>query len=244
MLTDRYEYELQPGLRYRCRHPDAGVRLDAPAGSSRPPTSTTPTATCGSRASTAPHGVTGDERTTYYTYYPNTTAYIVGAPGTKSIYQGNCWPGSDCGDATHPLKQQARLYYDGNGSYTTAPIKGAVTKKEVWNDQTGTYAASNATLDTYGNVTREVNPLGGATTHTFDSTYHAYETQTCSPLSQCSSSTWDYTLGAVTAVTDINSRQATTQLRRLRSHHQGDLAERQLGGDLVPELGRCPRPRG
>src|SRR5262249_45542315 len=62
-----------------------------------------------------------------------------------------------------------------------------------------------------GEVYQSIDPLGRATTHSYDSYYAgAYSTKTCNPLNQCVSGTYDFNTGLLTSLTDANGSYAAS----------------------------------
>jgi len=148
------------------------------------------------------YDVTGDERTTYYGYQPNTSAYLVGLAAYDNVYSGI--------GSTGPLMKQTLFRYDGAPSYTTAPVQGLLTAQDRWNSQNGQNLTRTFAYDSHGNRTSETDELGHFVTHAFDATYHTFETQRCNALIQCVSFTWDTVLGQSTGQTDANGSSSTS----------------------------------
>src|SRR5437660_3513412 len=103
------------------------------------------------------------------------------------------------------------------GSHGTPPygIRGNQTSvnRYLWNLTSGSCAAvpaqpavvSHASWYDTGEVYQQMDPLGHATTHSYDSTYAgAYSTKTCNALNQCVSGTYDFNTGVLTSFTDAN----------------------------------------
>ena len=142
--------------------------------------------------------ITGDERTTTWGYYPNTSAYIVGLPGYENVLKGI--------DGTNVVKQTLYVY-DANTGYTQAPAKGLLTQEKRWNNQTNTHLVEKLEYDSYGNLVKSINPMNGTAEFTYDPTYHVYMLTEKNALGQTKSFQWDYVLGKSTVETDLNSKQ-------------------------------------
>jgi RHS repeat-associated protein len=113
--------------------------------------------------------VVGDERTTHYLYYPNTTNWIVGQPARQSLYIGvhvNDDHGSD-------LRARQRFYY--GASWDQPPgSHGLLTQTDAWLGGSN-YAVSQMAYDsTYGNLLTTTDPDNHTTTYDYDSTYEIY----------------------------------------------------------------------
>jgi RHS repeat-associated protein len=113
-----------------------------------------------------------------------------------------------------------------NSSPTNGLIRGNLTSTHRWlNGSTTstancTVAVSNGFLVSYaqyndtGTVSSSTDACGTkagdnnhTTTHTYDSAYAgAYPTQTCNPLGQCVSATYDFSSGLTTSFTDANQQ--------------------------------------
>ncbi len=99
-----------------------------------------------------------------------------------------------------------------------SPVRGNPTSVTRWlapsgscssNLKSGAAVVSHTNWYDTGEVYQQIDPLNNATTHSYDQAYAgAYSTQTCNPLSQCVSGTYDFNTGLLTSLTDAN---ATTQ---------------------------------
>ncbi|HEX2569439.1 MAG TPA: toxin TcdB middle/N-terminal domain-containing protein, partial [Polyangia bacterium] len=181
LLTSRWDYECNQSA--SCRRILTQIGYD----------------TYGNATTTYEYGdydVGGDERTVLRGYYPNTTSYIAAAPAYENVYSGI---------GTSTLVAQTLYEYDGNTTYAAAPGIGELRRKKAWNSQTGGYATTSYGYDAWGNVTTETNALGVARTTDYDASYHLYATRKCDALGSCSTQSWDYVLGQMTAITDVNA---------------------------------------
>ncbi|CAG1007425.1 partial tRNA(Glu)-specific nuclease WapA, partial [Anaerolineales bacterium] len=138
----------------------------------------------------------GDERRTYWDYYPNinTSMWIVNRPAQESVYTG----------LTGPLASQTRNIYDNLPGYTSAPTRGALTRVDRWDGSTWLLATRTA-YDAWGNPTVITNALGLTTTMTYDGSYHLYPIAVSNMLNQTTRTDYDLALGVPLAVTDPNS---------------------------------------
>jgi RHS repeat-associated protein len=149
------------------------------------------------------YDVIGDEKTTVRYFAPNTSAYIVSAPGAVSLYAGVGTSGTLLSDALY--------YYDGASSYDVAPTKGDATSALSWLDTTNNWVTKTSAYDAYGNATSHSDELGNTTRYSFDGTYHELVTSTTNALGQSVSVTWDATCGAPLTATDLNGVQSSIQ---------------------------------
>src|SRR5205085_1559916 len=77
------------------------------------------------------------------------------------------------------------------GSCAAVPAQPSVVSHAVWYDT--------------GEVYQQIDPLGHATTHSYDSAYAgAYSSKTCNALNQCVSGTYDFNTGVLSSFTDAN----------------------------------------
>jgi RHS repeat-associated protein len=143
------------------------------------------------------YDVGGDERTAVRAFMANSSTYVVGLPAYDEMRAGI--------GKTGALLTRTRFFYDGAASEATAPTQGLLTRKGVWNDQTGNYVEHAFGYDSYGNETAVTDPLGRTSTRTYDSTYHMLVTATSNPLSQVMQSSWDPVLGVVLSETDADT---------------------------------------
>ncbi len=159
----------------------------------------------------ARHGdlaVSGDEITAEAVYQPNTTAYIVSLPARVRVHAGTSTAGTKL--------TESFVYYDGNTTnWQTPPVKGDATRTQAWLNTTGGFVTSNATYDTYGNVTSTIDPLGNTTTLIYDPTYRLFVTEVRDPLYPTDSrhkttASWDYVCGLPTETRDLNNLPTTT----------------------------------
>lgn len=140
--------------------------------------------------------LTGDELTTAVSFSPNTSAFVVSSPATRTQYAGT---------STSGTQLTRRVYfYDGAATSTTQPVKGDLTRTDEWNSTTGGYVTTSSGYDAYGNVTSATDARGFTSTSVFDATYHLFATRSCNALTQCTDTAWDYVLGQPSTVTDPN----------------------------------------
>lgn len=145
--------------------------------------------------------VTGDERYTQTVYHPS-ASYLVNYPASIRVYAGTSASGTKVAHTD--------FAYDGQ-SATSPPTKGDPTSVSSWSDSAGQLATHRFGYDSYGNLTSQTDPLGHATTITYDATYHLFPTKTCDALSHCAGSTWNPVLGGLTTQVDqANTGTPTT----------------------------------
>lgn len=129
---------------------------------------------------------------TKYTYYPNTSAWIVDLPAEVDKYS------YVYGSASGSLLTSTLNYYDQTANYWTSPSKGLVDRVQQENNSgvyvnTAEYSYDNG-YNTYGNKTSQVSYQSDATSFTTNYTYGCYNTT----LSQ----TTDATTGQATTVSN------------------------------------------
>ncbi|HEY3352406.1 MAG TPA: FG-GAP-like repeat-containing protein, partial [Polyangia bacterium] len=148
------------------------------------------------------YDLAGDERTAVRSFAANPGAYIVGQPAYEEMRAGLGTGGT--------LLTRTRFLYDGASAEGMAPVTcpaagnlcgGLLTKKGVWNDQTGLYVEHAFGYDSYGNETSVTDPLGQTTSKTYDPAYHLLTLSTTNPLGHVVQSGWD-ALGRLTSSTD------------------------------------------
>ena len=149
--------------------------------------------------------VSGDERLTVITYYPNTGAYLLDYPAAQVIYAGTTTAGQ--------ILSATAYTYDGQASATAPPLKGDVTATTVWLNTTNTWLTATASYDSFGNLLSVTDALGHTSTTSYESTYHLYPTQVCNALHQCMGQTWNTVLGVQTSQIDqANSGTPTSTM--------------------------------
>ncbi|SCL29481.1 RHS repeat-associated core domain-containing protein [Micromonospora pallida] len=147
------------------------------------------------------YAVAGDERTTITTFMPNPDAYIVNKPAVVTLVQGVGSQGTKLRETRH--------HYDGAATWNQAPSAGLETRSARWLSTDDSYVETGMEYDDSGNLTAEIDALGGRTTLGYDPTFHLYQTSETNALSQQVTAGWDTVCGRPTRVTDLNG-QATT----------------------------------
>ncbi len=144
-----------------------------------------------------------------------TTAYLVSLPARTRQYE--CLSGS-CTSTN--LATSTRYLYDDAISYSTTPTTGILTGTRVLAESLD-FVDQEFDYDTYGNLTaftqyKALENYSGfglgtsiSTATIYDSTYHTYPVTVTNPLSQSTTTVYDYTLGLPTSVTDPNSAVTT-----------------------------------
>ena len=149
----------------------------------------------------------GDERAIHTTYHNNTSAWILGKPKYTRVYSST--EVSDIESNTYLLAKTI-TYYDGNNSNPdTLPSDGDVTKVEqvgVLNGVLETGVTTNQLFeyDGYGNQTKVTDPRGNHTSTGYDEYYHSFPVVITYPNTTKQYTGFDYTLDAVSAITDVN----------------------------------------
>ncbi|HVG92512.1 MAG TPA: RHS repeat-associated core domain-containing protein, partial [Alphaproteobacteria bacterium] len=89
-------------------------------------------------------------------------------------------------------------------------VRGNLTTVSRWLNTTSSFVPSHTKWYDTGEVNQSIDPLGHATTHSYDPFYKgAYGTQTCSPttngVAHCVSGTYDFNTGVLTSLTNENA---------------------------------------
>lgn len=121
--------------------------------------------------------ITGDERTTNYTYAYNKNAWILDHPARDTI-----------SDALGQLVKQTTRYYDTMG-FTGIGTTGALTREEAWNNN-GNNTLTTYTYDNYGNVLTATDAAGDVNQYEYDPT-HTYPTTIINPLGHITDENYD-----------------------------------------------------
>ncbi|MGG7536633.1 RHS repeat-associated core domain-containing protein [Rhizobium sp. 12,4] len=111
---------------------------------------------------------TGDEKTTTFTFAPNTAAYIVALPTSKTVRFGV--------DAASPVGSKEEYLYDDATAVATPPVKGNLTQKLAYMSvgSTPRVSPTSYAYDSYGNRIAETDALGNRSEWDYDATYHLY----------------------------------------------------------------------
>jgi RHS repeat-associated protein len=148
------------------------------------------------------YDVSGDERTVLYTFAPNTAGYVVNKPVETKTFAGVGTAGA--------LLENVVLYYDGATTAGAAPTLGRLTKTARWlNTPVSSYVARTTAYDQWGNVTQEVDPLGGTTTYAYDTTYHVYPTTVTNHLNHTMTTSFDPVCSQPSWQTDPNGQTSS-----------------------------------
>jgi hypothetical protein len=123
--------------------------------------------------------VSGDEKTTNYTYAVHAGNWIMDKPATVTLFDSD-------GDKV----KDAKFYYDGLGLRGMGS-KGELTKTEKWNSD-GNNSFSYFEYDTFGNVIKETDSLGNSNKYSYD-TSHTYPDSMTNALGHISY--YNYDLG-------------------------------------------------
>ena len=148
--------------------------------------------------------INGDEKTNVIEYNHNTLDNIFGLPSLAYTL-----------DQNNNKISEKRFYYDNAASYTAQPLKGLLTKEEVWlyNPLTGQegWLASSYRYDSFGGLIENINPNGQAEKIEYDASVRTYPVRTVNHLGHVTSSTYNYGLGKPLMVTDANKLATTYQ---------------------------------
>lgn len=121
--------------------------------------------------------VTGDERTTTYTYAYNKNAWVLNHPARITVT-----------DALGQKVKETTNYYDNQG-FTGIGAQGSLTSTEAWNNQ-GNNSVTMYEYDDYGNVLRATDSAGATTQYAYDTT-HTYQVMTINALGHITESSYD-----------------------------------------------------
>ncbi len=135
--------------------------------------------------------VTGDEVTAWTGYFPNTGAYLVSCPASKTTRAG-------AGVTTNPILAYSLVRYDGAATPSTPPVACAPTYERVQLAASPVaYANTLHTYDAYGNRTASTDAVGNITVTDYDPVYNLYPVKVTTPLTNLfTTTTWDTTCGA------------------------------------------------
>lgn len=146
----------------------------------------------------------GDERTTFTSFVPNTTAYIVDKPARIRTYSG-----LEANEAD--LVAETRNYYDQDSSYDTPPTRGLprrVDRRIKPGGATDAWAKSHATYDGDGNKLTEIDEAGDETRYEYDAAYNLFVVKTTKEMGsvpdEVATATWDAACQLPKEETDIN----------------------------------------
>jgi RHS repeat-associated protein len=146
---------------------------------------------------------------------PNTTAYIVSLPGRQVTL--DCTSGTCDFTGYNGKIAESYSFYDGSTNYTTAPVKGDLTRQRTW-VKNADYTQTDFTYYANGNLkdqiaytgyaTSTANPTSGTTQTTTteynDGGYNTYPTKVTNTLGQFTQTSYDYNKGVPLSVTDPN----------------------------------------
>jgi RHS repeat-associated protein len=169
----------------------------------------------GNITSTLDYGETatsGDEKTIYAKFYPNTADFLVSCPAYEQVNKVE--------NAT--LLTSTSFYYDGAAANTTPPTRCETTWKVDWISG-ATYALTQNTYDSYGNLIAAVDPTGNRTETGYDTVMNLLPVQTrlpqyFAPASDSAfktSATWDSICWQPATQTDINGQVTSTYYDKL-----------------------------
>lgn len=153
----------------------------------------------GNQVSLIQHGddaVTGDERLTVSTFYPNSAAYIVQYPGSRKTHKGTTTAGALVAETIH--------FFDGSTSATVPPVRGDVTRRDQRKASAGGYASTLYAYDTYGNVIAQTDPRGNVATTVWNTPFGLFPSSQKDALLHETVNVWDFTCGEQISTTDPN----------------------------------------
>jgi RHS repeat-associated protein len=158
-------------------------------------------------------------------YVPNTRAYITSLPATITVTENAVM--------ADPTISQTLFHYDEPpgtiGGTDVPPVKGDLTSKELWLDMPVGYGNDPIPwvfdavapyysqrfeywYDAYGNLTREIDPLGFSKSTEYDTTYHVIPVIKTNNLQQAAFMTpHSVCFGQIEAVVDLNGQTSWTE---------------------------------
>jgi RHS repeat-associated protein len=146
--------------------------------------------------------LTGDEKSVFHNYVPNTSAYIIDRPAAVTTY-----------DTLTPSNAtflgQTLYHYDRATDWNVAPSAGDQTEIRRWLSTTGAFVASRTEYDNYGNVTAQIDEASARTSFAIDHTYQIFVTDVTNAASQSTHIDTDPVCGLPVRTVDANG-QATT----------------------------------
>ncbi len=149
--------------------------------------------------------ITGDERTRYRYFYPNTTDYLVGCVGVDQVWLG--------ANTQTTVLSSLVSYYDINAAYSSPPSRCELTRTEEWYATVNT----NYSYDAYGNQTSKIDPVGNRTDTLYDTINNILPVETRLPKyfsttpdpTFKTTATWDTLCQKPLTSTDINGQVTT-----------------------------------
>jgi RHS repeat-associated protein len=138
--------------------------------------------------------VSGDELQTDFTYYPNTSAYIVSKPAKVERRA----PGGTA-------LQVERFGYD-TQAWTSPPTKGDLTSVSRWRSRDGAYVTSATTYSTKGDVLTATDETGRTVTTEYWATADFLPRYIRNALNETTELTWDHRCQAIVSTKDPNNR--------------------------------------
>lgn len=138
----------------------------------------------------------GDERTTIWSFTPNTSAYIVSFPGSERVFAGLSPEGS-------AEIARSEFLYDDQASHIQAPIRGNITLTRRWLGGNA-FVNRSAKYDNYGNRVSVTDEINRTTETRYDPTYHLYPETVIASGITVQSFTWDFRCGKPETTTDLS----------------------------------------
>ena len=190
----------------------------------------------------------GDDKTTWLSFYPNTTDYLVSCPSLQQTYAGI--------NLTATKLAESGSYYDGATAYTTPPTRCEATTSFAWTTGTS-YVSSTQAFDAFGNVISTTDPVGNRTDQIYDTTYNLFPTETRLPKYFAATPdtrfkttmTWDMTCQAPLTATDVNLQVTTNTYDALcrrtnQARPGGDFEQTSFAniGDPLTQFVQTQRP--
>src|SRR6266403_100768 len=130
------------------------------------------------------------------------TAHMLDLPASVIVKDAG---GSRVAETDYTYDEPAYLTAAGISLEHDSPpytVRGNASTVGHWLNATNSFLAAHTNWYDTGEVYQQIDPLGHATTHSYDPAYKgAYSTSTCNALSQCVSGTYDFTTGLLASFT-------------------------------------------
>src|SRR5262249_45174071 len=127
------------------------------------------------------------------------SANLLNLPSAQITYDGG---GNKAAEIDYTYDESSYLTSSGitlQHGNPPAGARGNLTTAKKWLNTNNSWITGHTNWYDTGEVYQSIDPMGRATTHTYDSYYAgAYSTKTCNALNQCVSGTYDFNTGLLT----------------------------------------------
>ena len=147
--------------------------------------------------------VSGDETTTWNTFYPNTANHVT-ACAAQSITR------TGIADTTALVLARTQNFYGGATTLNTPPVNCNITQQRRYWSASG-FAVTTYIFDHLGNLIEQTDPVGNKTLTTYDGVFGLYPIKVEHVGTGLQTETaWDYVCGLPVKQTGFNGDQAQT----------------------------------